>query len=52
MSRLSEKKAKLEMEQCKFWEELGRKYGLISGYNYSICHVTGEIREPDENADQ
>lgn len=51
MSKLLEKRAKLELEQCKFWEELGQKYGLIGGQNYYICHVTGELTEIDEEAE-
>lgn len=48
MSKLLERRAKLELERCEFWEELGQKYGLIGGQNYYICHVTGEIREIGE----
>ena len=50
MSRLLEKRAALEFEQANFWEQLGRKYGLVGGRNYSICHAPGEVTEmvPEE----
>lgn len=49
--KLKEKQVGIEMEQADFFEKLGRKYGLIGGYNYRISHVTGEVREIDEEND-
>jgi len=51
-SRLLDRRAKLERERMEFWNELIEKYGLKKGVNYSISHVLGVIREPDNEEDE
>jgi len=47
MNELLEKRARLERERMRFWDQLIEKYGLEKGRRYSISHVLGQIIEEE-----
>ena len=48
---LLERRAQLERERMKWWEEIRKKYGLESGRCYVVSHVLQEIEEVEDGED-
>lgn len=45
IKELEELCMELEMQNMRWWAEIGEKYGLDRGVNYQLNSVTGRIRE-------